>query len=96
MVLDDGENISFVERLIPDFNTLAGTLNLTVIGIDFPNSDSASPNQYGPFPVTPGVTPYVTCRARGRGLALKIESNTLGGNFRMGALRARISPTGKR
>jgi hypothetical protein len=96
MALDEAENIMFVERLIPDFNTLVGTLNLTIFGIGFPNSDSASPTQYGPFTVTPGVTPYVTCRARGRGLALKIESNTLGGNFRWGAVRARISPTGKR
>jgi hypothetical protein len=46
--------------------------------------------------VTPGVTPYVGVRARGRGVALRLESNVLGGNFRLGAMRVRIAPAGRR
>jgi hypothetical protein len=96
MALADGEDLMFVERIIPDFATFTGSVNLSVLSIDFPNSDGASPVTSGPYEITAGATPYQTVRARGRGLALKIESNVLGGNFRWGAVRARIQPAGKR
>jgi hypothetical protein len=96
MMLGEGDDLMFVERLIPDLATFAGPLQVTVFATDHPNTDSAAPIQYGPFTVTPGTTPYLGIRARGRGVALKLESNVLGGNFRLGATRARIAPAGRR
>lgn len=94
IMLAEGEQLGFMERVLPDFASFAGPLALTVFSVDYPNSDT--PVENGPFTVTPGVTPYVTVRARGRGVALKLESNALGGNFRLGNIRATISAAGRR
>ncbi|HXZ02291.1 MAG TPA: hypothetical protein VEI03_20015 [Stellaceae bacterium] len=94
LMLAEGEQMGFMERVIPDFASFAGPLALTAFAVDHPNSDT--PAAYGPFTVAPGATPYVTLRARGRGVALKLESNALGGNFRVGNIRAKVSGAGKR
>ncbi len=94
LMLQEGDTLGFMERLIPDFATFAQPLAISAFAIDYPNS--GTPTQYGPFTVTPGATPYVTVRARGRGVALKLESNALGGDFRLGNLRAKISAAGRR
>jgi hypothetical protein len=94
LALAEGDQFASLTRLDPDFASFAGPLNFTAFAVDYPNSDT--PVQVGPFTVTPGTTPYVTLRARGRGIALKLESNVLGGNFRMGDLRAKIAPAGRR
>lgn len=94
LAIAEGDDLGFLERIVPDFTSLAGPLAVSLFAVDYPNSDT--PTQYGPFTVTPGVTPYLLARARGRGISLRIESNSLGGNFRMGALRARLQGAGKR
>jgi hypothetical protein len=94
LMLQEGDALGFMERVIPDFAQFEGPLSLTALAVDYPNSDTPVP--YGPYTVTPGVTPYVTVRARGRGVALRLESNALGGNFRLGNIRAKISATGRR
>lgn len=94
IMIAEGDQISFMERLLPDFATFVGPIAISAFTLDYPNSDT--PVQSGPFTVTPGVTPYVIVRARGRGVALKLESNVLGGNFRLGNLRAKITAAGRR
>jgi len=94
IMIAEGDTIAFVERVLPDFARFTGPIALSVFAIDYPNSDT--PVESGPFTVTPGVTPYIITRLRGRGVALRLESNVLGGNFRLGSLRARITAAGKR
>lgn len=94
LALSEGEDMMMLERIIPDLNSFAGSVQLSALAVTYPESDT--PVQSGPFAITAGVTPYQTVRARGRGIALKLESNVLGGNFRLGALRARIQTAGKR
>jgi hypothetical protein len=94
LMLQEGDQIGFMERIIPDFAQFSGPLSISAFAVDYANSDA--PTQSGPFTVTPAGTPYVTVRARGRGIALRFESNVIGGHFRMGNVRAKISPAGRR
>jgi hypothetical protein len=94
LALGEGDQFMTVKEIVPDFNTFAGQLALSVLTLDHPNSDA--PVQAGPFPVAAGATANVTLKARGRGAALRLESNMLGGNFRLGDLRARIAASGRR
>ncbi|MGO8916219.1 MAG: hypothetical protein ACLQJR_09955 [Stellaceae bacterium] len=94
IMLAEGDSLAFMERVLPDFASFTGPIAISAFAIDYSNGDT--PVESGPFTVMPGVTPYVIVRARGRGVALKIESNVLGGNFRLGNLRAKITAAGKR
>ena len=94
VMIAEGDDVAFVERVLPDFASFQGSIALSVFAVDYPNSDT--PLEGGPFTVIPGVTPYVITRLRGRGIALKLESNVLGGDFRLGKLRAKIVSAGKR
>lgn len=93
----DGDWFMFLERLVPDFATFVGSLNASIIAVNYPNEvKSDDPITYGPLPIVAGVTPFQIFRARGRGLAIRIESNSLGGNFRVGLNRVRMSRAGRR
>ncbi|HUC64573.1 MAG TPA: hypothetical protein VMA53_04035 [Stellaceae bacterium] len=94
LALTEGDDVMMVERVLPDLNTFAGQVQLSAFAVTYPNSDT--PVQTGPVTATAGATPYVTLRARGRGVAFKIESNYLGGDFRWGGMRAVLKKAGKR
>ena len=89
----EGEEFMEVKRLFPDFKTWVGPLNASVLAIDYPDDN---PRTFGPYAMIPGVTEHVITRVRGRGVALRIESNVLGGNYRWAGLRARTQPAGRR
>lgn len=89
-----GEMFIMINWLIPDF-LLQGTspsVTITLYAIDFPGD---TPRTYGPFTVT-STTQYINVRARARQMAIKIENNTLGTYWRIGAIRYRGAPAGRR
>ena len=93
----DGENYTFIERIIPDFvwagsTAATPTVTLTVLGKDYPQETAA--HTYGPFTVT-SETKFVTLRARHRQIAVKIASSIAGVFWRLGALRYLGAPDGK-
>lgn len=88
-----GDYFMHVDKLIPDFLTLIGTVNLTLKGKKYPHVDDYTVK--GPYPVTPAVN-KVSTRVRARQLALRLESDQLGDKWRMGTMRARVAPHGKR
>lgn len=94
LAVGEGDDMMMLERVIPDLATFSGSVAISAFAVTYPGSDT--PVQSGPVTVTAGGTPYATLRARGRGVALRIESNTLGGNFRWGGMRGRIQRAGKR
>jgi hypothetical protein len=88
-----GENLMHVDQLIPDFLDLDGTVNIKLRGKKYPQGQVYQ--EKGPYPVTQS-TAKISTRIRGRQISLRIESTTIGVAWRMGTMRARIQPHGKR
>jgi hypothetical protein len=88
-----GEDLAHVDQLIPDFLDLDGTVDITLSGKKYPQA--AAYQVKGPYPVTTG-TNKVSTRIRARQASLKISTDGLGDNWRMGTMRIRVRPHGKR
>lgn len=87
-----GEYLMHVDKLIPDFLTLEGQVDIYLRGRKYPQSPQI---QKGPYPVVPG-TGKISARIRARQISLRMESNRLGDKWRSGTLRARVRPHGRR
>ncbi len=92
--IGDGDNMMFMKRFIPDFSNQQGPLLVNLLLRPYPQAP-ASPSSLDPYPVTP-TTQKVDTRARGRQIALKIESTALNTHWRYGTLRVDIQPDGLR
>ena len=90
--LASGDEIPFVDQLMPDFSDQAGTVNITVASKEFPNDAVAKVK--GPFPMTTGKR-YLSPRLRGRQMQVTLASVGTGVFWRLGALRARIAASGR-
>jgi hypothetical protein len=88
----DGENFSFINKVIPDFKNQTGNANVTLSTRDYPNSSKTT----GETITVSNTTPFYNTRTRGRQSSVKIESDELGSNWRFGTLRINIRPDGKR
>jgi hypothetical protein len=97
-VIAEGENLNFVDWIFPDFKFgyypgLTGAiLQITLNYTDYPNGPVKSA---GPYSVS-SATEYVNTRLRGRFVSVKVESQDLGSFWRLGALKIRSAPDGKR
>ena len=104
--IGDGHNFGFVWRMLPDItfeNSTAGspTVNMTLYGLY--NSGSGSIDSAGK-PVVGGSTYVITeeftgqiyTRVRGRQMIFKVDSNTLGTTWQLGAPRIDIRQDGRR
>ena len=92
--IGDGDNMLLMRRFIPDFKEQVGDLTVYLYLRPYPQA-TASPSSLSPHTIT-STTQKVDTRARGRQIALRIESNELGGNWRYGTLRVDIQPDGLR
>ncbi len=93
--LGNGNEMPFVDQFIPDIKWFGsgGSLSFTVWGVNYP---SDAPVMYGPYTVTPS-SQIVPARVRQRQIALRVDwANTAGFSARLGAIRARIAPAGRR
>lgn len=92
--IDSGEFFIMINWLIPDF-VLTGTnatVNITLYAVEYPDGPQTV---YGPFTVTSSTT-YINVRCRARQVAIKVENDTLGTFWRIGAIRYRGAKSGKR
>ena len=89
--LGDGEQIMFIDRMIPDA-TITGTLNSYIKTRKHPADSYTSK---GAFAIT-SSTKRVNPRARGRQVAVRFESSLTGDNWRLGATRLDMNPDGER
>lgn len=93
-----GEELMFVDWMIPDFRygkynaAPSAALNITLKYTDYPNQP---PKSKGPYTVT-STTNYKNPRLRGRQVAMRVEGFGTGTFWRMGGLRYRAAPDGKR
>lgn len=94
----EGEEFAFVDQIYPDFKfgTYSGSqsaqINISFYVVNYPGD---TPTVYGPYPVT-SSTQYIATRMRGRQMAIFIQSNDLGSFWRIGKLRYRYAPSGRR
>jgi len=96
--ISDGDDIPFVDLIIPDFiyqaksGSSAASINITFYGVDYPGD---TPRTYGPYTVTP-TTEYINTRIRNRLLSVFVQSNNSSEFWRIGRIRFRFAQSGKR
>jgi hypothetical protein len=109
--IGDGHNFGFVWRLIPDVTfdgstSAAPAVNFTVRprqnpGANYGDSDNPAVTSAQSYATTPTYnvqqfTQQIFVRIRGRQMAFKLQSNTLGTQWQLGAPRIDVRPDGRR
>ena len=96
--LGDGEQIMFIDRMIPDA-TVSGTLNFYIKTRKHPADSYTVKGEdnlgNAIFPITTS-TKKINPRARGRQVAIRFKSSLVGDNWRLGATRLDMNPDGER
>jgi hypothetical protein len=92
--IQDGENMLFMKRFIPDFKNQVGELTVQLLLRPYPQAQ-ASPSSRDPYVITPQTT-KVDTRARGRQISIRIVSDGLDTHWRFGTLRVDVQPDGLR
>lgn len=95
----EGNEMAFVDWILPDFtfatypgNTPTANLALTFSVVDYLGD---TPRSYGPFAFTQ-ATQFINTRMRGRYLSMKVEGMDVGSFWRIGRIRYRFAPDGRR
>jgi hypothetical protein len=92
--IGDGDQMLLMQKFIPDFKRQVGELIVRLLLRPYPQA-SATPSSLDPYPITP-TTQFVSTRARGRQIQLRIESDELGSFWRFGTMRVDVQPDGLR
>jgi len=93
----DGDDLSFVSLIIPDFiwglrsGAKDAQMSLTFFSADYPGD---TPDSHGPYLVTQ-ATEFINVRIRGRLMSVSVQSAN-NEFFRLGRIRYRWAPSGKR
>ena len=96
--ISEGEDFSFVDQIYPDFiwTTFGGTgsaqIQITINAVDYPGD---TPSTYGPYTVT-NTTQFIPVRIRARQMQFVISSDDAGSFWRLGKVRFRYQPSGRR
>lgn len=103
--IGEGDQFSFVRRVIPDLTfrnstAAAPVVNMTLQSRNFPggnytNTDTSPVVRSALVPVEQ-FTQDANIRLRGRSMSLKVDSSTTGVAWRLGAPRVEIRPDGRR
>jgi hypothetical protein len=104
--LGDGEQFMLTRRLLPDLNftestAASPTVTMTMrpkrfSGSAYANTASDTQSVISSSATIDQYTDQVFIRARGRQMALKVESTELGVQWQLGSLRLDVRPDGKR
>jgi len=103
--IGDGEQFLFVKRLVPDIKftgseTSGATVDFTLKARNFPGAsydftDTGEVTRTATSPVDK-YTNQLHLRLRGRSYSMRIESNTIGVQWKLGSPRLDIRPDGRR
>jgi len=94
----EGQQMAFIDFVIPDFiwGTRAGaqtaSVQITFYSVNFPGD---TPFSYGPYTVTQS-TEFINTRIRGRLMSLLVQSTNNSEFWRLGRVRYRFAPMGRR
>jgi len=90
----DGEYMMSIRRFIPDFLAQTGNAQVTLNLKNYP-TDSYVSSSLGPFTITTSTTKQ-DCRARARGVQLKIENTGQSQSWKLGTFRIDTQVDGRR
>ena len=93
--LSNGDQNINAFGLIPDFERLTGNINFTVLTQYYPNDEAISDGPYVLTDVNNGAS-RLDLRSDGKMLGFMLESDVMGGDFRLGLSRADVQPSGSR
>jgi hypothetical protein len=95
----EGNEMAIVDWILPDMTFMdyggasaSAALSITFFATDYTGD---SPRIYGPFPFVAG-TEYINTRIRGRFMAMKVEGLDANSFWRIGRVRYRYAPDGRR
>lgn len=92
--LSNGDRSMDIFGFWPDFERISGNVTLTVLTQNYP-MDAVT--NIGPTTIAPdGSTPRIDLRTNSRLAGWKLESNVVGGDFRLAQMRAEVQPAGAR
>lgn len=97
-MLTEGDPLVFIDMLLPDFKygfypgSGNADVEVTVFTADYPSN---TPAVHGPFTMTQ-ATAFLSMRARARMAKVRLASNDLNSFWRLGNLRYRAAPAGRR
>ena len=89
---NNGSVLMLLEKFLPDFARLIGSISVTLKGRKYPHSSQVTK---GPQAMT-SATEYVGARMRARQISLRLETTDAGDDWRIGTLRVTCRPLGKR
>jgi hypothetical protein len=96
--LAEGEEFVVVDQVLPDFKwglfgqSQGAQIQMTFNLVNYPGD---TPTQYGPYTVTQ-ATQQISTRMRGRQMSITVASSDLGSFWRLGKIRYRYAPDGRR
>ena len=96
--LDEGQNFVVVDQVLPDFKweTFTGGTSAQIqLTFNITNFPGDTPISYGPYTVTQ-ATEYLSVRFRGRLMSVTVASADLGSFWRIGSIKFRHAPSGRR
>ena len=93
--IDSGNEVMFLNRVIPDFTLNDGSLTFSIKTKDFPESSTVREKPNPPHTVT-NSTAKIDMRARGRLGRVRVSCNSAGTSWRWGSIRLAIQPDGRR
>ena len=93
--IQDGNEIMFLSRVIPDFTISDGSLSFSIKTKDFPESGTAREKPVPPHTVTEDTT-KIDLRARGRQGRVRVSCNSANTSWRWGSIRLAMQPDGRR
>jgi hypothetical protein len=94
----EGEDFAYVDQIIPDFKwdyfggSSSAQVQISFNVIDYPGD---TPVVYGPYTMN-STTEYITVRFRGRQASITVTSGDSGSFWRLGRVRYRYAPAGRR
>ena len=90
--IGDGDDILFIDRIIPDIKVSVGNLQLSVKTKYHPNDVVI---EKGPFEID-GSTKFIRPRARGRTGKIRVSTGAANTRFNVGSIRMDVMQDGKR
>ena len=91
--LQDGNELIFMDKLIPDFDINTGNIKFSIQTKQYPESSQSI--EKGPFTIS-NTTNKVSLRARGRQAKIRVSCDSTGTKWRWGSLRLAMQPDGGR
>jgi len=90
--IGDGDDIMFIDKIIPDYTINTGTIKFSINIKDYP---AGTTKEVGPFDIT-DATQKIDMRARGRQANFRVSTSDLNTSWKWGSVRVAIQPAGKR